>query len=122
MEGSVPVYLPRTEIDALTKAVLAFDREPLSEETLLKAVRLMSERLRLDIKEERSRNGDLQLRSKLGDILTVHVEAAHYHCNNYNVRQGDASEWDAKKNSEVVWRICGNPRVFIESAKPRDEH
>jgi hypothetical protein len=113
------VDLPCEEIDAIIEEVSAFDREPLSEDVLLKAVRFMEGRLKLEIKEERSEKGLLRFTSRRSHNMTTVrvVDKSHYHCWNYNIIQGDASDWDAKTTSAVVWWICGHPNHFI--ARPR---
>lgn len=107
------VSLPREEIDAIVKDVSAFDREPLSDDACSKPS-VMVERLKLEMKEERSQKGYLRFTSRRShDMTTVRVEdESSYHCWNYNIIQGDASEWNAKTTSELVWRICGRPRFL----------
>jgi hypothetical protein len=59
MEGPMIAYLPRQKVEAIVASVLVFDREPLGENVLLKAVRYVAERLDLEIEEERSPNRDI---------------------------------------------------------------
>jgi hypothetical protein len=118
MEGPVTASLPREEVEAIIATVSAFDREPLSEDVLLKAVRYVANKFEVDIREARSEKGNLTFRGKRsGNVTSVRVEdRSRYHCWNYNVMQGDSSEWDTRTTSELVWRICGHPSRFI--AKP----
>jgi hypothetical protein len=112
------VRLPREAIDAIIREVSVFDREPLSEDVLLKAVRYIAGRFELKIKEQRSEQGYPRFRSPSpSKLTTVSVEdRLRYHCWGYDIQQGDTSEWDAKATSELAWSICGHPYKFLVAA------
>lgn len=107
-------FRPREEIDAIIKEVSLLDREPLSEEVLLKAVRYLANWLEVEVAEGRSERGYLQFRSRgSGDIFRVRVDDLHYHCWRQNVMQGDASEWNEKATSELAWKVCNHPYKYL---------
>jgi hypothetical protein len=113
--------LPRQEVEAIVATVSALDREPISWDVLLKAVRFVAERLGDEIQEtdERAERGLLRFRSRRWNFSTsVSIEDGHhYHCWGYCIIQGDTSEWVAATTSELVWKIFGPPSLFV--ALPR---
>ena len=113
--------LPRQEVEATIARVLAFDQEPVSADVLLKAVRFVAQRFGDEIEEidERAQKGLLRFRSGRWDYLTtVKIEdGLVYHCWGFDIKQGDTRQWVAKTTSELVWKICGNPNIFVATPK-----
>jgi hypothetical protein len=107
-----PRHLARQEIAKIEAEISAFDREPVSAETLLKAVRHIAHRFTLGIDERRLPDGAVQLKYR-HTTTTVRVTPGEnrYHGSYFDVMDG-IYDYKDMITSALAWMICQHPNKF----------